>query len=110
MKRNHIARHAIARIARAEAMASSAPACAFAHARARARAPARIQPQEVIEISSGSEGSEERNKDELPIILQLAICRILKGVRGALQEELSDFLEIRGTGLYIYRKNLEQLK
>jgi hypothetical protein len=24
-------------------------------------------------------------------------CRILKGVRGALQEELSDFLEIRGT-------------
>jgi hypothetical protein len=25
------------------------------------------------------------------------MCRILKGVRGALQEELSDFLEIRGT-------------
>jgi hypothetical protein len=38
------------------------------------------------------------------------MCRILKGVRGALQEELSSFLEIRGTGLYIYKKNLEQLK
>jgi len=37
-------------------------------------------------------------------------CRILKGVCDALQEELSDFLEIRGSSLYIYRKNLEQLK
>jgi hypothetical protein len=37
-------------------------------------------------------------------------CRILKGVCDALQEELSDFLEIRGSSLYIYKKNLEQLK
>ena len=32
-------------------------------------------------------------------------CRILKGVRGALQEELSDFLEIRGTWFIYTRRS-----
>jgi hypothetical protein len=46
LKRNHIARYAATRIARAEAIALSALAPAPAPALAR------IQPQEVIKISS----------------------------------------------------------
>ena len=41
----------------------------------------------------------------LVVSLTLVMCRILKGVRVALQEELSDFLEIRGTwSIYIQEK------
>ena len=69
MKRNHIARYAATRIARAEAIALSAPALAPAPAPAPALALARIKPQEVIKILSRSKGSEERSKDKLPIIL-----------------------------------------
>jgi hypothetical protein len=39
------------------------------------------------------------------LTVEIGSCRILKGVRGALQEELSDFLEIRGTWSYIQEKS-----